>query len=67
MRALAYLAAAAIDAGRATTGESAVRAQRRADLLIPVVKAWCTDLGSKSFDRDQVHGGMGYIEDTAAQ
>ncbi len=67
MRALAYLAAAAIDAGRATTGEAQFRAQRRADLLIPVVKVWCTDLGVEVASTGiQVHGGMGYIEETGA-
>src|SRR5256885_14016282 len=67
MRALAYLAAAAIDAGRAATGEAQFRAQRRADLLIPVVKAWCTDLGVEVASTGiQVHGGMGYIEETGA-
>jgi len=67
MRALAYLAAAAIDAGRSTTGEAQFRAQRRADLLIPIVKAWCTDLGVEVASTGiQVHGGMGYIEETGA-
>src|SRR5438105_11790197 len=67
MPAVAYLAAAAIDAGRATTGEAQFRAQRRADLLIPVVKAWCTDLGVEVASTGiQVHGGMGYIEETGA-
>src|SRR5439155_6475476 len=43
------------------------RAQRRADLLIPVVKAWCTDLGVEVASIGiQVHGGMGYIEETGA-
>ena len=41
--------------------------QRRADLLIPVVKAWCTDLGVEIASTGiQVHGGMGYIEETGA-
>src|SRR5205085_10215841 len=62
-----YLAAAPIDAGRATTGEAQFRAQRRADLLIPVVKAWCTDLGVEVASTGiQVHGGMGFIEETGA-
>src|SRR4051812_6689232 len=44
MRALSYFAAAAIDASRNAADRGArFRAQRRADLLIPVVKAWCTD------------------------
>src|SRR3954471_15265627 len=46
MRALSCLAAAAIDASHHAADEKArFRMQRRADLLIPVVKAWCTDLG----------------------
>jgi alkylation response protein AidB-like acyl-CoA dehydrogenase len=68
MRALTYFAAAAIDASRRTEdGEAQFRAQRRADLLIPVVKAWCTDLGVEVASTGiQVHGGMGYIEETGA-
>jgi len=68
MRALAYFAAAAIDASRsAADGEAQFKAQRRADLLIPVVKAWCTDLGVEVASTGiQVHGGMGYIEETGA-
>jgi 3-(methylthio)propanoyl-CoA dehydrogenase len=68
MRALTYLAAAAIDASRrAGDDEARFRAQRRADLLIPVVKAWCTDLGVEIASLGvQVHGGMGYIEETGA-
>ncbi len=68
MRALTYLAAAAIDRSRgAGDAEERFRAQRRADLLIPVVKAWCTDLGVDIASLGvQVHGGMGYIEETGA-
>jgi alkylation response protein AidB-like acyl-CoA dehydrogenase len=68
MRALTYLAAAAIDAGRREEDDKArFRAQRRADLLIPVVKAWCTDMGVEVASTGiQVHGGMGYIEETGA-
>jgi hypothetical protein len=67
-RALTYLAAAAIDASRAAGDDKTrFRAQRRADLLIPVVKAWCTDLGVEIASTGvQVHGGMGYIEETGA-
>ncbi|HML10785.1 MAG TPA: acyl-CoA dehydrogenase [Stellaceae bacterium] len=61
-RALAYYAAAAIDAGHADP-----KAQRRADLLIPVVKSWCSDKGIEIASTGiQVHGGMGYIEETGA-
>jgi alkylation response protein AidB-like acyl-CoA dehydrogenase len=68
MRALTYLAAAAIDRSRGAGDEKArASALRRADLLIPVVKAWCTDLGVEIASSGvQVHGGMGYIEETGA-
>jgi alkylation response protein AidB-like acyl-CoA dehydrogenase len=68
MRALAYCAATTIDRARRHP-EAGVRraAQRRADLLIPVVKAWCTDLGvAVASTGIQVHGGMGYVEETGA-
>jgi hypothetical protein len=36
-------------------------------ILIPVVKAWSTDLGCESASMAiQVHGGMGFIEETGA-
>jgi alkylation response protein AidB-like acyl-CoA dehydrogenase len=68
MRALTYLAAGVIDRSRgAGDDEARFRAERRADLLIPVVKAWCTDLGVDIASLGvQVHGGMGYIEETGA-
>jgi hypothetical protein len=68
MRSLAYYVAATIDHGRRHP-EVAKRAaaQRRADLLIPVLKAWCTDLGvAVASTGIQVHGGMGYVEETGA-
>ena len=68
MRSLAYYAAAMIDRARRHPDQAErLRAQRRADLLIPVVKAWCTDLGvAVASTGIQVHGGMGYIEETGA-
>ena len=61
------LCGAAIDrAPRHADRQARDRAQRRADLLIPVVKAWCTDSASNRLDRLQVHGGMGYVEETGA-
>jgi len=67
-RALAYYAAAMIDHGRRQPDPTARdHAQRRADLLIPVVKAWCADIGvAVASTGIQVHGGMGYIEETGA-
>jgi 3-(methylsulfanyl)propanoyl-CoA dehydrogenase len=64
-RALSYYAAALID--RSRTGPDAKACAARADLLIPVVKAWCTDLAvAVASEGIQVHGGMGYIEETGA-
>jgi 3-(methylthio)propanoyl-CoA dehydrogenase len=66
MRALAYSAAAALDRARREPDPTArARAEGRLDLLIPLVKAWCTDLGFEiASSALQVHGGMGYIEET---
>src|SRR5215471_1163416 len=68
MRALAYYAAALIDHGRRDPdAEKRSQAQQRADLLIPVVKAWCTDLAvAVASTGIQVQGGMGYVEETGA-
>jgi alkylation response protein AidB-like acyl-CoA dehydrogenase len=64
MRALAYYTAALFDRGR---GDPDGAEQRRAELLIPVVKAWCSDLGVEIASAGiQVHGGMGYVEETGA-
>jgi len=42
-------------------------AQARADLLIPIVKGWCTETGNEVATIGiQVHGGMGFIEETGA-
>jgi alkylation response protein AidB-like acyl-CoA dehydrogenase len=68
MRAVAYDAAAWLDAAKRHP-EAALRetAKARIDLLTPVVKAWCTDLGVEIASLGvQVHGGMGYIEETGA-
>ena len=43
------------------------KSQKIVDLLIPVVKSWCTDNGCEITSLAlQVHGGMGYIEETGA-
>jgi 3-(methylthio)propanoyl-CoA dehydrogenase len=67
-RALAYYAASATDRALNLRDETArAAAQRRLDLLIPVVKAWSTDLGLEAASTNiQVHGGMGFIEETGA-
>ncbi len=68
MRALCYAAAAGMDrAGRDPDEEARADSQARVDLLIPIVKAWCTELGVEVASLGvQVHGGMGFIEETGA-
>jgi len=68
MRCLAYEAAAGLDlARRLPNPEMRHAAQHRVDLLIPVVKAWNTDMGLEVASTNvQVHGGMGFIEETGA-
>jgi alkylation response protein AidB-like acyl-CoA dehydrogenase len=42
-------------------------AQARAELLTPIVKGWCTETGNEVASIGvQVHGGMGFIEETGA-
>jgi alkylation response protein AidB-like acyl-CoA dehydrogenase len=68
MRALAYSVAAAHDAA-AQHPDAAQRAQNQAyvDLMIPVVKGWSTETGNAmSYLGVQVHGGMGFVEETGA-
>jgi hypothetical protein len=67
-RALGYYAAAAIDRSRRHPDpEERRRQQQRVDLLIPVVKAWCTDTAVEVASLGiQIHGGMGFIEETGA-
>jgi alkylation response protein AidB-like acyl-CoA dehydrogenase len=67
-RALAFQAAGALDRAR-QGGDAAelARQQARVDLLIPVVKAWSTDIGVEVASLGiQVHGGMGFIEQSGA-
>jgi len=62
-RALVYYAFAQVDRGRA--GDAA--AAWRAEVLTPLAKAWGTDVGCEVASLGiQVHGGMGFIEETGA-
>jgi alkylation response protein AidB-like acyl-CoA dehydrogenase len=62
-RALYYYAAGQID--RAHWGDN--QAAARVDLLTPLVKSYCTDVGCEVASLGiQVHGGMGFIEETGA-
>ena len=68
MRALGYVTAAAIDNAR-HAADAALRSQHQAfvDLMIPVVKGWCTETAQEiTYLGVQVHGGMGFIEETGA-
>jgi len=66
MRGLLYLNAWAIDVQRHSADETErVAHTELADLLTPVSKAWCTDMGMDLARlATQVHGGMGFIEET---
>jgi len=67
-RALAYVVAAAHDAAvRHPDAEMRRHNQAFVDLMIPVVKGWSTESGvSIASIGVQVHGGMGYVEETGA-
>jgi alkylation response protein AidB-like acyl-CoA dehydrogenase len=67
-RALAYSAHLSLDlAAKAIDPDLRLRHQARVDLLTPVVKAWATDIGCDVASTGvQVHGGMGFIEETGA-
>jgi len=68
MRALAYVVAAAMDFSvRAPSPEERKKHQAFVDLMIPVVKGWSTETGIEVASLGvQVHGGMGFIEETGA-
>jgi alkylation response protein AidB-like acyl-CoA dehydrogenase len=68
MRALAYVAAAQGDIAQKHSDETTrVSSQKRIDFLTPIVKAWSTELAIEIASLGvQVHGGMGYIEETGA-
>jgi acyl-CoA dehydrogenase len=67
-RALCYATAVALDRAERSADDSArTAAHERASLLTPVAKAFATDIGSEVASLGvQVHGGMGYIEETGA-
>jgi alkylation response protein AidB-like acyl-CoA dehydrogenase len=67
-RALAYVVAAALDAAaRHPDAKMRQHNQAFADLMIPVVKGWSTETGIEVASLGiQVHGGMGFIEETGA-
>src|SRR5665213_1992207 len=67
-RAICYTTAVALDRShRGKTEASRKAAHERASLLTPVAKAFSTDIGIEVASLGvQVHGGMGYVEETGA-
>jgi alkylation response protein AidB-like acyl-CoA dehydrogenase len=68
MRAVGYVTAAAMDHARHHP-DAAVRQKHQAfvDLMIPIVKGWFTETAQEvAYLGVQVHGGMGFIEETGA-
>jgi len=68
IRALAYVTGAAIDnAHRHPDTEARKRHQAFVELMIPIVKGWSTETAQEvTYLGVQVHGGMGFIEETGA-
>ncbi len=63
MRALLYYTAGQVDRG--TLGDE--NARMRAEVLVPMLKAWATDTGVDVASIGvQIHGGMGFVEETGA-
>lgn len=62
-RALLYYTAGQVDRGTLGQAEAALRAE----VLVPLLKAWGTDIGVEVASLGvQVHGGMGFVEETGA-
>jgi 3-(methylthio)propanoyl-CoA dehydrogenase len=64
-RGLAYTTAATLDVAHSAEDHAQrAAALRRADLLTPVVKAWCSDVAVEVASLGvQVHGGTGFVDD----
>ena len=67
-RAVAYVTAAALDNAANNPDETArAKYQAFADFMIPIVKGWSTEVAQEVTSLGlQVHGGMGFIEETGA-
>ena len=66
MRALLYTAAGWFDVARRHPDAAVAGKHRRyVDLMMPVAKGWCTEIGNDVCDDAiQVFGGMGFVEET---
>ncbi|MCY0150501.1 acyl-CoA dehydrogenase [Hoeflea sp. G2-23] len=66
-RAICYSCAEALDMARVSEGDEAKAWSERAGLITPIAKAFATDIGLEVASLGvQVHGGMGFIEETGA-
>jgi hypothetical protein len=66
-RAICYSCAEALDMARVSDGDEAKAWSERASLITPIAKAFSTDIGMEVASLGvQVHGGMGFIEETGA-
>ena len=62
-RALLYYCAGQVDRGNLSDDA----AKNRADIIVPLLKAWGTDIGVEVAGLGiQIHGGMGFVEETGA-
>jgi alkylation response protein AidB-like acyl-CoA dehydrogenase len=67
MRAVLLVGGVSLDRARHISGDEGEFWQERANLLIPVIKGWMTERSLQlTSDAVQVHGGMGFIEETGA-
>ncbi len=67
-RAICYATAVAADlATHDASGDTRRAAKAREDILTPIAKAWCADMGVEVASLGvQVHGGIGFVEDGGA-
>ena len=67
-RAIAYYVAGCMDRAKSSPDADVRKTnQTRLELLTPVVKGWCTENAQGiTWNGVQVHGGMGFIEETGA-
>ncbi|WP_309629537.1 acyl-CoA dehydrogenase [Brevundimonas sp.] len=67
-RAICFATGVAADLARhAATEDERRKWKGREDLFVPIAKAWSTDIGCDvASDGIQIHGGMGFIEETGA-
>ena len=67
MRALILVGGAALDKSHHAEEDKKPSEDQRASLLIPIIKGWLTERSvALTSDAVQVHGGMGFIEETGA-